>query len=167
MAILEVLHFPDDRLKKIAQPVQEITPATQIIIDNMLETMYAEEGIGLAAVQVDILQRIVVIDVSGKRDEPLILINPEITEKHGDTGIEEGCLSVPESRAFVPRAESVTVTALDRDGNKFTLEAHDLLAICLQHEVDHLNGKLFIDYLSPLKQQRIRKKLEKLARQNK
>ncbi|GIC78453.1 peptide deformylase [Moritella sp. F3] len=167
MAILEVLHFPDDRLKKIAQPVQEITPATQIIIDNMLETMYAEEGIGLAAVQVNILQRIVVIDVSGKRDEPLILINPEITEKHGDTGIEEGCLSVPESRAFVPRAESVTVTALDRDGNKFTLEAHDLLAICLQHEVDHLNGKLFIDYLSPLKQQRIRKKLEKLARQNK
>lgn len=167
MAILEVLHFPDDRLKNIAQPVQEITPATQIIIDNMLETMYAEEGIGLAAVQVDILQRIIVIDVSGKRDEPLILINPEITEKHGDTGIEEGCLSVPESRAFVPRAESVTVTALDRDGNKFTLEAHDLLAICLQHEVDHLNGKLFIDYLSPLKQQRIRKKLEKLARQNK
>lgn len=167
MAILEVLHFPDDRLKNIAQPVQEITPATQIIIDNMLETMYAEEGIGLAAVQVDILQRIVVIDVSGKRDEPLILINPEITEKHGDTGIEEGCLSVPESRAFVPRAESVTVTALGRDGNKFTLEAHDLLAICLQHEVDHLNGKLFIDYLSPLKQQRIRKKLEKLARQNK
>ena len=167
MAILEVLHFPDDRLKNIAQPVQEITPATQINIDNMLETMYAEEGIGLAAVQVDILQRIVVIDVSGKRDEPLILINPEITEKHGDTGIEEGCLSVPESRAFVPRAESVTVTALDRDGNKFTLEAHDLLAICLQHEVGHLNGKLFIDYLSPLKQQRIRKKLEKLARQNK
>jgi peptide deformylase len=167
MAILEVLHFPDDRLKNIAQPVQEITPATQIIIDNMLETMYAEEGIGLAAVQVNILQRIVVIDVSGKRNEPLILINPEITEKHGDTGIEEGCLSVPESRAFVPRAESVTVTALGRDGNKFTLEAHDLLAICLQHEVDHLNGKLFIDYLSPLKQQRIRKKLEKLARQNK
>jgi len=167
MAILEVLHFPDDRLKKIAQPVQEITPATQIIIDNMLATMYAEEGIGLAAVQVNILQRIVVIDVSGKRNEPLILINPEITEKHGDTGIEEGCLSVPESRAFVPRAESVTVTALDRDGNEFTLEAHDLLAICLQHEVDHLNGKLFIDYLSPLKQQRIRKKLEKLARQNK
>ena len=154
MAILEVLHFPDDRLKKIAQPVQEITPATQIIIDDMLETMYAEEGIGLA-------------DVAGTRDEPLILINPVLTNKFGETGIEEGCLSVPESRAFVPRAESVTVTALDRDNNEFTLEAHDLLAICLQHEVDHLNGKLFIDYLSPLKQQRIRKKLEKLARQNK
>ncbi|QUM78916.1 peptide deformylase [Moritella sp. 5] len=167
MAILEVLHFPDDRLKKIAQPVQEITPATQIIIDDMLETMYAEEGIGLAAVQVNILQRIVVIDVSGTRDEPLILINPVLTNKFGETGIEEGCLSVPESRAFVPRAESVTVTALDRDGDEFTLEAHDLLAICLQHEVDHLNGKLFIDYLSPLKQQRIRKKLEKLARKDK
>ncbi|QUM87409.1 peptide deformylase [Moritella sp. 36] len=167
MAILEVLHFPDDRLKKIAQPVQEITSATQIIIDDMLETMYAEEGIGLAAVQVNILQRIVVIDVSGTRDEPLILINPVLTNKFGETGIEEGCLSVPESRAFVPRAESVTVTALDRDGEQFTLEAHDLLAICLQHEVDHLNGKLFIDYLSPLKQQRIRKKLEKLARKDK
>jgi len=167
MAILEVLHFPDDRLKKIAQPVQEITSATQIIIDDMLETMYAEEGIGLAAVQVNILQRIVVIDVSGTRDEPLILINPVLTNKFGETGIEEGCLSVPESRAFVPRAESVTVTALDRDGDQFTLEAHDLLAICLQHEVDHLNGKLFIDYLSPLKQQRIRKKLEKLARKDK
>ncbi|QUM83116.1 peptide deformylase [Moritella sp. 28] len=167
MAILEVLHFPDDRLKKIAQPVQEITSATQIIIDDMLETMYAEEGIGLAAVQVNILQRIVVIDVSGTRDEPLILINPVLTNKFGETGIEEGCLSVPESRAFVPRAESVTVTALDRDGDELTLEAHDLLAICLQHEVDHLNGKLFIDYLSPLKQQRIRKKLEKLARKDK
>ncbi len=167
MAILEVLHFPDDRLKEIAQPVQEITPAIQTIIDDMLDTMYAEEGIGLAAVQVNILQRIVVIDLSGTRDEPLIFINPVLTEKSGDTGIEEGCLSVPESRAFVPRAESVTVTALDRDGNEFTLEAHDLLAICLQHEVDHLNGKLFIDYLSPLKQQRIRKKLEKLARQHK
>ena len=167
MAILEVLHFPDDRLKEIAQPVQEITPAIQTIIDDMLDTMYAEEGIGLAAVQVNILQRIVVIDLSGTRDEPLIFINPVLTEKSGDTGIEEGCLSVPESRAFVPRAESVTVTALDRDGNEFTLEAHDLLAICLQHEVDHLDGKLFIDYLSPLKQQRIRKKLEKLARQNK
>ena len=167
MAILEILHFPDDRLKKIAQPVQEITPVTQIIIDDMLETMYAEEGIGLAAVQVNILQRVVVIDVSGTRDEPLILINPVLTNKFGETGIEEGCLSVPESRAFVPRAESVTVTALDRDDNEFTLEAHDLLAICLQHEVDHLNGILFIDYLSPLKQQRIRKKLEKLARQNK
>lgn len=167
MAILEVLHFPDDRLKKVAQPVQEITPATQIIIDNMLATMYAEEGIGLAAVQVNILQRIVVIDTSEKRNQPLTFINPVITATSGESGIEEGCLSVPESRAFIPRAEFVTVTALDRDGNEFTLETDGLLAICLQHELDHLNGKLFIDYLSPLKQQRIRKKLEKLARQHK
>lgn len=167
MAILEVLHFPDDRLKKIAQPVQEITQATQTIIDDMLETMYAEEGIGLAAVQVNIHQRIVVIDISESREEPIVLINPEITEKAGETGIEEGCLSVPESRALVPRSETVTVKALDRDGNEFTIDADDLLAICIQHELDHLDGILFIDYLSPLKQQRIRKKLEKLARQNK
>lgn len=165
MAILEVLHFPDDRLKKIAQPVQEITSATQTIIDDMLETMYAEEGIGLAAVQVNVLQRIVVIDISESRQEPMVLINPEIIEKAGETGIEEGCLSVPEARALVPRAETVTVKALDRDGKEFSIDADDLLAICLQHEIDHLNGILFIDYLSSLKQQRIRKKLEKLARQ--
>ena len=165
MAILEVLHFPDDRLKKIAQPVQEITSATQTIIDDMLETMYAEEGIGLAAVQVNVLQRIVVIDISESRQQPMVLINPEIIEKAGETGIEEGCLSVPEARALVPRAETVTVKALDRDGNEFSIDADDLLAICLQHEIDHLNGILFIDYLSSLKQQRIRKKLEKLARQ--
>ena len=165
MAILEVLHFPDDRLKKIAQPVQEITSATQTIIDDMLETMYAEEGIGLAAVQVNVLQRIVVIDISESRQEPMVLINPEIIEKAGETGIEEGCLSVPEARALVPRAETVTVKALDLDGNEFSIDADDLLAICLQHEIDHLNGILFIDYLSSLKQQRIRKKLEKLARQ--
>ncbi len=167
MAILEVLHFPDDRLKKIAKPVLDITSETQTIIDDMLETMYAEEGIGLAAVQVNVHQRIVVIDLSQERDQPLVLINPVITESSGETGIEEGCLSVPEHRALVPRAEFVTVTALSRDGEEFTLEADDLLAICLQHEIDHLNGKLFIDYLSPLKQQRIRKKLEKLARQHK
>jgi len=167
MAILEVLHFPDDRLKKIAKPVQEITPATQTIIDDMLDTMYAEKGIGLAAVQVNIMQRIVVIDISEQRDKPLVFINPVITESSGETGIEEGCLSVPETRGFVPRAELVTVSALNRDGEEFTLDADDLLAICLQHELDHLNGKLFVDYLSPLKQQRIRKKLEKLARLNK
>jgi len=165
MAILEVLRFPDDRLKKIAQPVQEITPATQTIIDDMLETMYAEEGIGLAAVQVNIQQRIVVIDTSESRQQPLVLINPEIIEKAGETGIEEGCLSVPEARALVPRAETVTVKALDRDGKELIIDADELLAICLQHEIDHLNGILFIDYLSSLKQQRIRKKLEKLARQ--
>ncbi|WP_312545490.1 peptide deformylase, partial [Pantoea eucalypti] len=130
------------------------------------ETMYAEEGIGLAATQVDIHQRIIVIDVSESREERLVLINPELLEKSGETGIEEGCLSIPEQRAFVPRAERVKVRALDRDGNSFELEASELLAICIQHEIDHLEGKLFIDYLSPLKRQRIKTKLEKLARQN-
>ncbi len=132
----------------------------------MFETMYAEEGIGLAATQVDIHQRIIVIDVSESREERLVLINPELLEKSGETGIEEGCLSIPEQRAFVPRAERVKVRALDRDGNSFELEASELLAICIQHEIDHLEGKLFIDYLSPLKRQRIKTKLEKLARQN-
>jgi peptide deformylase len=132
----------------------------------MFETMYAEEGIGLAATQVDIHQRIIVIDVSESREERLVLINPELLEKSGETGIEEGCLSIPEQRAFVPRAERVKVRALDREGKSFELEASELLAICIQHEIDHLEGKLFIDYLSPLKRQRIKNKLEKLARQN-
>ena len=132
----------------------------------MFETMYAEEGIGLAATQVDIHQRIIVIDVSENRDERLVLINPELLDKSGETGIEEGCLSIPEQRAFVPRAERVKVRALDREGKIFELETDGLLAICIQHEIDHLDGKLFIDYLSPLKRQRIKQKLEKLARQN-
>ncbi|MEQ4543383.1 MAG: peptide deformylase, partial [Pantoea agglomerans] len=136
------------------------------IVDDMFETMYAEEGIGLAATQVDIHQRIIVIDVSESREERLVLINPELLEKSGETGIEEGCLSIPEQRAFVPRAERVKVRALDREGKSFELEASELLAICIQHEIDHLEGKLFIDYLSPLKRQRIKNKLEKLARQN-
>jgi len=135
-------------------------------VDDMFETMYAEEGIGLAATQVDIHQRIIVIDVSESREERLVLINPELLEKSGETGIEEGCLSIPDQRAFVPRAERVKIRALDRDGNSFELETGDLLAICIQHEIDHLDGKLFIDYLSPLKRQRIKMKLEKLARQN-
>jgi peptide deformylase len=132
----------------------------------MFETMYAEEGIGLAATQVDIHQRIIVIDVSENRDERLVLINPELLEKSGETGIEEGCLSIPDQRALVPRAEKVKVRALDRDGKTFELEADDLLAICIQHEMDHLVGKLFVDYLSPLKRQRIRQKMEKMAKLN-
>ncbi|MCP1598812.1 peptide deformylase [Aeromonas caviae] len=132
----------------------------------MFETMYAEEGIGLAATQVDIHQRIIVIDVSENREEQLVLINPEILEQSGSTGIEEGCLSVPGNRALVPRAEWVKVRAQDRHGNTFELEADDLLAICIQHEMDHLVGKLFVDYLSPLKRQRIRQKLEKMARED-
>ncbi|MFA9208589.1 MAG: peptide deformylase, partial [Yersinia sp. (in: enterobacteria)] len=122
--------------------------------------------IGLAATQVDVHKQIIVIDVSENRDQRLVLINPELLEKSGETGIEEGCLSIPEQRALVPRAEKVKVRALDRDGKPFELEADDLLAICIQHEMDHLVGKLFVDYLSPLKRQRIRQKLEKMAKLN-
>ncbi|GKW44049.1 peptide deformylase [Pectobacterium parvum] len=166
MAVLQILHFPDERLRITAQPVKEVNADIQRIVDDMFDTMYEEEGIGLAATQVDIHQRIIVIDVSEERDQRLVLINPELIEKSGDTGIEEGCLSIPETRALVPRAERVKVRALDREGKAFELEASELLAICIQHEMDHLVGKLFIDYLSPLKRQRIRQKLEKLAKQN-
>ncbi|MEQ9888449.1 peptide deformylase [Pectobacterium zantedeschiae] len=166
MAVLQVLHFPDERLRITAQPVKEVNADIQRIVDDMFDTMYEEEGIGLAATQVDIHQRIIVIDVSEERDQRLVLINPELIEKSGDTGIEEGCLSIPETRALVPRSERVKVRALDREGKAFELEASELLAICIQHEMDHLVGKLFIDYLSPLKRQRIRQKLEKLAKQN-
>lgn len=165
MAVLQVLHFPDERLRTIANPVNEVTPDIQRIVDDMFETMYAEEGIGLAATQVDIHQRIIVIDVSENRDQRLVLINPELLQRDGETGIEEGCLSVPEQRALVPRAEKITVRALGRDGQPFELETDGLLAICIQHEMDHLIGKLFIDYLSPLKRQRIRQKLEKMYKQ--
>lgn len=165
MAVLQVLHFPDERLRTVAQPVKEVTPEIQRIVDDMFDTMYAEEGIGLAATQVDVHQRIIVIDVSENRDQRLVLINPELLSSDGETGIEEGCLSVPEHRALGPRAERVKIRALDRDGKPFELEADDLLAICIQHEMDHLIGKLFVDYLSPLKRQRIRQKLEKLYKQ--
>ncbi|EPN7879008.1 peptide deformylase [Vibrio vulnificus] len=166
MSVLQVLTFPDDRLRTVAKPVEKVTPEIQKIVDDMIETMYDEEGIGLAATQVDIHQRIVVIDISESRNEPMVLINPEILEKRGEDGIEEGCLSVPGARALVPRAAEVMVKALDRDGNEFTLEADDLLAICIQHELDHLQGKLFVDYLSPLKRKRIQDKLAKIKRFN-
>ncbi|WP_127959754.1 peptide deformylase [Serratia microhaemolytica] len=166
MSVLQVLHFPDDRLRKIATPVKEINEEIKRIVADMFDTMAAEEGIGLAATQVDIHQRIIVIDVSENRDQPLVLINPEFLEKSGETGIEEGCLSVPEHRALVPRAEKVKIAAIDINGQPFELEADGLLAICIQHEMDHLMGKLFVDYLSPLKRQRIRQKLEKMAKLN-
>ena len=165
MSVLQVLHFPDERLRTVAAPVKEVNKDIQRIVDDMFETMYAEEGIGLAATQVDIHQRIIVIDVSENREQQLVLINPELLEKSGETGIEEGCLSIPEQRALVPRAERVKIRALNRDGESYELETDGLLAICIQHEMDHLMGKLFVDYLSPLKRQRIRQKLEKLARQ--
>ena len=162
MAVLHVLHYPDERLRTIAKPVEKVDAEIQKIVDDMFETMFLEEGIGLAATQVDIHQRIIVIDISETRDQKLVLINPELLDQEGDTGIEEGCLSIPEQRAFVPRAERVKVRALDYNGQPFELEADDLLAICIQHEMDHLVGKLFVDYLSPLKRQRIRQKVEKL-----
>lgn len=162
MAVLHVLHYPDERLRTIAKPVEKVDAEIQKIVDDMFETMYLEEGIGLAATQVDIHQRIIVIDISETRDQKLVLINPELLDQEGDTGIEEGCLSIPEQRAFVPRAERVKVRALDYNGQPFELEADDLLAISIQHEMDHLVGKLFVDYLSPLKRQRIRQKVEKL-----
>lgn len=166
MSVLQVITFPDERLRTVAKPVAEVTPEIQTFVDDMIETMYDEEGIGLAATQVDFHQRIVVIDVSEERNAPMVLINPEIIEKRGEDGIEEGCLSVPGARGLVPRAAEVTVKALNRDGEEYTFEADDLLAICVQHELDHLEGKLFVDYLSPLKRQRIKQKLEKIKRFN-
>jgi peptide deformylase len=164
MTVLTVLHYPDDRLRTIAKPVAEITPQVRQLVADMLDTMYDENGIGLAATQVNIHQRVVVIDVSESRDQPQIFINPEIIAKSGDTTYEEGCLSVPQSYANVERAAEVTVKAQNLEGEWFELKAEGLLAICLQHELDHLLGKLFIDYLSPLKRDRIKKKLEKEAR---
>ncbi len=162
MAVLEVLRFPDERLRTIAQNVVSFGPTIQQIIDDMFETMYAEEGIGLAATQVNIHQRIIVIDISEDRTGRLVLINPELLEQRGSTGIEEGCLSVPECRALVPRAEWVKIRATNAQGEQFELETDGLLAICIQHEMDHLVGKLFVDYLSPLKRQRIRQKMLKM-----
>ncbi len=167
MTILTVLRFPDPRLKTKASPVSEITDATLSIIDDMFATMYAENGVGLAATQVDIHQRIVVMDVSENGDQPIVLINPEIIAKGEETLInEEGCLSVPGIYAKVDRHTNCTVKALNKNGEELTLEGEGLLSICIQHELDHLNGVLFVDYLSPLKRQRIKAKLEKEARLN-
>lgn len=165
MAILEILHHPDPRLRKKATPVAAVDASTRELLDNMLETMYAAKGIGLAATQVNVQQRVVVIDLSEEKNAPLFLINAEILHKEGQIEHEEGCLSVPEYYEKVTRAERVKVRALGRDGQSFELEADGLLAVCIQHELDHLDGKLFVDYLSQLKQQRVRKKMEKLNRQ--
>lgn len=165
MAILNVLRFPDERLRTKAADVAEVNEEIQKIVDDMIETMYDEKGVGLAATQVNIHQRIVVMDVSDDADDPIVLINPEIIKKSEETFInEEGCLSVPGCYAKVTRHEFVTVKALDRDGKEFTLDGDELLSICIQHELDHLAGVLFVDYLSPLKRKRIQTKLEKEAR---
>jgi len=164
MALLDILHFPDPRLRKVSKPVDKVDAAVNKLVDDMLETMYDAPGIGLAAPQINVHQRVVTIDVSEKRDSPVFLINPVIVATEGTEEMEEGCLSVPDQFAAVTRAEGVAIEYLDRDGEKRTLEADGLLAVCIQHEIDHLDGKLFVDYLSPLKRARIRKKLEKLAR---
>ncbi len=161
MAILTILEFPDQRLRTVAKPVQSVDNGVRELLKNMLETMYNANGIGLAATQVNVHKRLLVLDVSDDRDQPKIFINPEILVKDGMQTYEEGCLSVPGVHADVQRAEEIRVRAQDENGEFFELEAHDLLAICLQHEIDHLNGKLFVDYLSPLKRQRLKKKLEK------
>jgi peptide deformylase len=164
MAILDVLSFPDERLRTVAKPVEEVNDEIKQLVSDMFETMKDENGIGLAATQVNRHVQVVVMDVSEDQDEPRVFINPEIIRKDGSTISEEGCLSVPGNYAKVERAEAITVKALDQNGESFELDAEGLLAICIQHELDHLKGKLFIDYLSPLKRQRIRKKLEKEAR---
>lgn len=163
--MLNILNYPDDRLRIKAKPVTEFDARLHRQIDDMFETMYAAPGIGLAATQVDFHQRLIVIDVSEDRSQPLVLINPEITEKDGIQQIDEGCLSVPGVYEPVERAEHIRLKTQDRDGNPLEMEAEGLLAVCIQHEMDHLEGKLFVDYLSELKRQRIRKKLEKQQRQ--
>ena len=164
MALLNILHFPDERLRTVAKPVDKVTDKHRTLISNMLETMYDAPGIGLAATQVNVHERILVIDISEEKNEPIVLINPEILEKDGDQEFDEGCLSVPGIYETVHRAEKVLVKALNEKGEVIEMKAEGLLAVCIQHEMDHLLGKLFVDYLSQLKKQRIRKKLEKQQR---
>ena len=166
MAVLEILEFPDSRLRTKAKPVKQVTDRIRSLIDDMFETMYAAPGIGLAASQINVHERFLVIDVSEDKSDPLVFINPEITVLDPELGeYDEGCLSIPGFYETVCRPRRISVTALDREGASFTRELDGLLAICLQHEIDHLDGKLFVDYISSLKRQRIRKKLEKSHRQ--
>lgn len=165
MALLPILKYPDERLHIVAKPIEQIDERIKQLAADMAETMYEARGIGLAATQIDVHERMVVIDVSEERDQLITLINPEITQKEGETTYEEGCLSIPGIYDTVCRAERVTVQFLDLDGNSQTLEADGLLAICIQHELDHLNGKLFVEYLSTMKQNRIKTKLKKRERE--
>ena len=164
MAKLNILHWPDDRLRIQAAPIDNVDGQIAAMVDDMLETMYDAPGIGLAATQVDFHKQLIVIDTSEEKNRPLVLINPEIVESDGEQAIDEGCLSVPGIYEPVTRARRILVRAVDREGNPFELEAEDLLSVCIQHEMDHLRGKLFVDYLSQLKRQRIRKKLQKQQR---
>lgn len=165
MALLPILTHPNERLHIVAQPVAAVDDRIRTLIDDMAETMYAARGIGLAATQVDVHERVIVIDLSEERNQLLALINPVITHKNGETTYEEGCLSIPGIYETVTRAETVTIEYLDRDGKPQELDADGLLAICIQHEMDHLAGKLFVEYLSPLKQNRIKTKLKKRQRE--
>ena len=164
MAVLNILRYPDARLHKLAAPITVFDDALKKLVADMTETMYAAPGIGLAATQVDVHKQVIVVDVSERRDSLVVLVNPEIVEAMGVSDIEEGCLSVPTIYELVERAERVRVRAYDQNGHAFTLEAQGLLAVCIQHEMDHLKGKVFIEYLSQLKQQRIRAKLAKQLR---
>lgn len=161
MATLDILIYPDDRLRKVAKPVDDVDAEVHSLVNDMFETMYDAPGIGLAATQVNVHRRVVVIDVSEDKSEPLTLINPEILSKEGDASGEEGCLSIPGIYESVQRAEKITFRALDRNGKPYEQEADGLLAVCVQHEVDHLDGKMFVDYLSALKRRRIKKKMLK------
>jgi peptide deformylase len=166
MAILNILRYPDVRLHKQAAPVTVFDEGLKKLVADMTETMYAAPGIGLAATQVDVHKQVIVVDVSERRDSLVVLVNPEILEATGESDIEEGCLSVPGIYELVARAERVKVRAYDQNGNPFTLEAQGLLAVCIQHEMDHLEGKVFVEHLSQLKQQRIRAKLAKQLRKS-
>ena len=167
MALRHILSFPDPRLRKKATAINEVTDTIRQLADDMLETMYDAPGIGLAANQIDVQKRLVVMDISDDKDQPMVFINPEIISREGEREYEEGCLSVPEEHAMITRADKVRVKALNLDGEPFELDADELLATCIQHEIDHLDGKLFVDYLSNLKRQRIRKRLEKQQKENK
>jgi peptide deformylase len=164
VALLDILFYPDAQLRRIAAPVDNVDGKLVSLIDHMLETMYEAPGIGLAATQVNVHQRVVVIDVSEENDSPLTFINPEILLAEGAGEMQEGCLSIPGVYETVKRPAEIKIAAIDREGNPFEMDTDGLLAVCIQHEIDHLNGKLFVDYLSPLKRNRIRKRLEKWVR---
>ncbi|MBB6520164.1 peptide deformylase [Pseudoteredinibacter isoporae] len=166
MAILEILEFPDPRLRTTAEDVSEVNDEIRALVDDMFETMYDAPGVGLAATQINVHKRVVVIDVSEEQDQPLVFINPEVEVLDQDSlhDYDEGCLSVPGFYETVSRPDRIRVTALNREGESFSMEPDGLLAVCIQHELDHLNGKLFVDYISNMKRQRIRKKLEKQHR---
>lgn len=165
MSRLQILEYPDPRLRRVAKPVPEVTERERQLAADMLETMYAANGIGLAATQVNQGIRLLVLDISEERDQPRVFINPEIIERSGTQTCEEGCLSVPGFYAEVERAETIRVRALDTDGESFEMEAEELLAVCIQHEIDHLDGKVFVDYLSPLKRRMVEKRLRKQQRE--